>query len=839
MTAPLPLINLTATQIPHGSATQLAIELDWEKQAPDDTRKVRVPILTIRRATDGRIDVTFSTDHTMTVGEQVHVTGSAVMLHAGLFFVHAIVSSTVVVLDKVYQGDETFTTGNALAVQATGNFTTDIQRRPLSGGTWIDICVIGLGTGPASEGTTVVPIVHTDSFIDPAIEWEYRVRAVNFTDEASAWHTRTESSHILGAMPAPLVAPVLTAIRSTSTTAQMSWVAADPSAKHWEIERAVVGTSVWTRIYYSSAPESKSSHTDATLTPGVDYKYRIRHRFVFLDGNPLTGHAWQNQDDLFDVNDNGAVDWRDFRLFVSYGVPGPLSPGNWPDFVVSTCLPQGGNRPSNDPAVDPPPVDATFAPDGAFVDLSGDGLVTPVDQLLLNRRFNNHGPTPPRSVFSNEAEALTEFPAWYLLWSTYIPGHSGAKRSWPDGRDIENIAWNVPAALREFSRGISVDRLRGLVYVVAGNSGPDQASIWTVPLNGDGYTLLKSTGAAWGVTVDQYSEKIYYNTESTIRRMNTDGSNDEEIVPAGTFTTCYGMAVDGLNSTLYFSHSAPDGGIYKCDLDGSNLTKIYTRAAIDGVVWGLSYRPGIGPLGDLFFTTSLGKNEINKLDTVTNAVTFLYTTDTPQTWGVDTRDETDELFYISMGDGIFKANINGTGTPELLIDRDECGDSGGDIAVIIQDQQPPAALTEFKVYSRPDGVNELVWNPTSIPSTHKFIEILRSTTNRCGWEFLATLTDGLTPTEIAVYLDTSVVAGTRYHYRVRSVVDSKVPSTPSPVWQNDNNPLDANNDGIIGVEDRDVIVDYANLNGLGALPGSRPSGEPFVDVDVVVVVPTK
>ena len=158
MTAPLPLINLTATQIPHGSATQTAIDLDWEKQAPDDTRKVRVPILTIRGGPAQRIRVTFSTTHTMTVGEQVRVTGSAIVLHGGLHSVYAIESSTVVILDKVYQGDETFT-GNAFTVQSTGNYTTEVQRRPSSGGAWVDVCVIVLGD---DESVTTVPIVWAD-----------------------------------------------------------------------------------------------------------------------------------------------------------------------------------------------------------------------------------------------------------------------------------------------------------------------------------------------------------------------------------------------------------------------------------------------------------------------------------------------------------------------------------------------------------------------------------------------------------------------------------------------------------------------------------------------------
>ena len=388
---------IVAAEVHTANRTGLNINILWNKNSHTD----RLGIVSLQASTDGggnALEVTFQSAHSFSLGSSFVIVGSIGGTYDGEVTVTSVRSLTRVLVNKTATSAQTTNPAVTYALLIPAQYQVEIHRSETAIGPWSNLCTLVWEDNGAG-----LPTNYLDLLVEPGKVWYYRLRTGNQANEFSAWSSSYSNS--ISALPAPLAAPVLSATRNSPTQSTLTWTVANGAAKHWEIERAPTGTTNWSRIYYSATPEIRTSYVDNTAAAGVNYQYRVRHRFVILGTVNRTGASWQNQDDPHDVNKDGAVDWRDYRLVQSYrGFGGEDNPGNWPDFGASTCNPTPGNRPANDPLVDPPPTHATYAPLGAFVDVTGDGFVrTAADDLAMARRFSFNEPTPPRSAWSNIA----------------------------------------------------------------------------------------------------------------------------------------------------------------------------------------------------------------------------------------------------------------------------------------------------------------------------------------------------------------------------------------------------------------------------------------------------
>jgi len=92
--------------------------------------------------------------------------------------------------------------------------------------------------------------------------------------------------------------------------------------------------------------------------------------------------------------------------------------GHWPDEGLDPyCSPAGGPNTGGNPFVDPPPVHSVFAPNGAYLDIDGSGVISSSDLLHLSRQFDAFVPYKARSDWSVVAELKSVKPGWYVYWT--------------------------------------------------------------------------------------------------------------------------------------------------------------------------------------------------------------------------------------------------------------------------------------------------------------------------------------------------------------------------------------------------------------------------------------
>ena len=120
----------------------------------------------------------------------------------------------------------------------------------------------------------------------------------------------------------------------------------------------------------------------------------------------------------------------------------------------------------------------------------------------------------------------------------------------------------------------AIDYFDGNLYITCVEI--DFETVWKAKADGSAIDNIIGYGAGgygYGIAIDKVNSKIYFDNQEdgVIMRSDLDGSNVETVVEK--VGRVYGIAVDGTNGQLYFADSG-DGLIKKTDLNGNGLVAV-------------------------------------------------------------------------------------------------------------------------------------------------------------------------------------------------------------------------------------------------------------------------
>ncbi len=143
--------------------------------------------------------------------------------------------------------------------------------------------------------------------------------------------------------------------------------------------------------------------------------------------------------------------------------------------------------------------------------------------------------------------------------------------------------------------GVAVDSTHGLVYFITGNASSTEDKLFRCALDGTSLTVLTSgaslTAVPASVAVDETSQQIFVADTTAgaggVYRFDSSG-NSKFTVYGNTVSgsQVLGLAVDSRNSLVYFitgNASSTEDKLFRCALDGSNLTVLASGALLTAV----------------------------------------------------------------------------------------------------------------------------------------------------------------------------------------------------------------------------------------------------------------
>jgi len=176
---------------------------------------------------------------------------------------------------------------------------------------------------------------------------------------------------------------------------------------------------------------------------------------------------------------------------------------------------------------------------------------------------------------------------------------------------------------------------------------------------------------------------VILNPEATgIPAFFTDGSqvysgflNDDapvfSVLPIGPFQDAYDLAVDTVNSKLYIS-DYDASAIYRCDLDGSNLTEFRTNLpGPDGMAIDFAGNKLYWDTDDGIQRADISNSDVNQRED------FVTGQGAGDPEGVSIDQVHRKLYWVSYNGGLWSKNLDGTGESEIIP-----GVEGGSTAVI-------------------------------------------------------------------------------------------------------------------------------------------------------------
>ena len=159
----------------------------------------------------------------------------------------------------------------------------------------------------------------------------------------------------------------------------------------------------------------------------------------------------------------------------------------------------------------------------------------------------------------------------------------------PDFSAVTDIVERVSTTGGQIN--LAVDYSQNIIFFC------DDGKLKSCDLGGGNVTEIFATTPAdpflpRGLGIDRDNLKLYYWEDNAmeLRYCDYDGGNDALLLDNDTdgLNDCFHIAVDEINNYVYFggSEDTPRSGLYRCDLDGSNLlyieeTGIWTSEALE------------------------------------------------------------------------------------------------------------------------------------------------------------------------------------------------------------------------------------------------------------------
>lgn len=158
-----------------------------------------------------------------------------------------------------------------------------------------------------------------------------------------------------------------------------------------------------------------------------------------------------------------------------------------------------------------------------------------------------------------------DFAAGLMYWTA--PGAGRIRRATTAGASVTDLVTTTSP------RGIVLDLTNGFIYWV-GDTG---TTIKRCNLNGgDQATVLSGLTNGYGLAIDVSSGHLYYTITSpaALWRVDTTGANNTQV--ASGFGTAVYVDLDLTNRHAYVSQGNAGSIIFRCDLNGSNLSSWIT-----------------------------------------------------------------------------------------------------------------------------------------------------------------------------------------------------------------------------------------------------------------------
>lgn len=252
----------------------------------------------------------------------------------------------------------------------------------------------------------------------------------------------------------------------------------------------------------------------------------------------------------------------------------------------------------------------------------------------------------------------------YLYWGTTSGGTRMFFRGNSDGSGTATlVAAHATTSLNAMAFDPVTDQI---LWIDAQNGKIFRSNVVTATTN----TVLSTTGTLrYGIDIDHSQGHLYFVSNSTLKRIDLDGSNLTSIRSMDVSTILGGLAVDEVNEVVYlagYSGSPNTAWIKKVPFDGSSETNI-----IEGSnAYGANDLEIDGELGLLFWSgnSSSGTKYIRRCSTDGSGITNIITSSSNFYYGL-ALDRRRDCNNNSIPDNIDIANAtsldcNGDGVPD-------------------------------------------------------------------------------------------------------------------------------------------------------------------------------
>ena len=243
--------------------------------------------------------------------------------------------------------------------------------------------------------------------------------------------------------------------------------------------------------------------------------------------------------------------------------------------------------------------------------------------------------------------------------------------------DGEPLIQDFEATDMERPYGIAVDTAHSKVYVSDYSIG----AIYQFDADGKNPVKIQDASASGAIVVDPQAlmvigDKVYWGQSGGIFRCNLDGSNAENYYNNGTLPPEYplDMQYDPLSDKIYLVNDLADysGGFYSVNMDGTGLTEIF--AGIDGTALEVDFETNKAYLAvyDIAGTVVPADRGIYMCNLDGTALSKIGDFGEKATWGIARDNLRQKLFWgfkltNSDPDGkIIRANMDGTGQEDWL-----------------------------------------------------------------------------------------------------------------------------------------------------------------------------
>jgi hypothetical protein len=250
----------------------------------------------------------------------------------------------------------------------------------------------------------------------------------------------------------------------------------------------------------------------------------------------------------------------------------------------------------------------------------------------------------------------------YLIDSTDIRAVSILDDGTADLENIKTLYSGVEGV--NALEGLAADREGGELYFT--DIYIDK--IRRIGLSGAGLEDIATTSTTPSrVALDLSSDKVYWSendipVSGLIRRADLGGGNEEDILPGRPYSALL-QAVDAKGGFIYWTQSNATPEIWKSKLDGSSAAALVHNASLGGFPWSVALDADNGKIYWIEAASSkIRRASAGDGSNIEDLKTISVGISTPCL----ALDPEGGKMYYSIGDELYRANLDGSGAKEII-----------------------------------------------------------------------------------------------------------------------------------------------------------------------------